>query len=77
MPFEDKKKDTQKNRHTHTHTHTYTSTLLRRVSTTPYWTWNVCRGNFALKKQTHDTKDGAVLIQYCWPASETSYKLFD
>ena len=28
-------------------------------------------------KQTHDTKDGATLIQCCWPASEKLYELFD
>ena len=31
---------------------------------------------FALKKQTNDTKDGALLILYCWLASERLYELF-
>ena len=33
------------------------------------------KGKSVFKNQTHDTKDGALLIQYCWPASERLYGL--
>ena len=33
------------------------------------------KGKSVLKNQTHDSKDGALSIQYCWPARERLYKL--